>query len=169
MPGPHAAHGTGDERAAKLEAILNTAVAAIITIDGSGIIDSVNPATTAMFGYAADELIGRNVKILMPEPYAGQHDGYLASYLSTGERKIIGIGREVIAQRKDGSTFPMHLAVSEFEANGQRHFAGVITRPQHPPSGTGCAEPQRNALPSRVQFRHCRHGPARPDGQVPAG
>lgn len=127
MPSRDPPGETSDARLAKLEAILNTAVAAIVTIDGAGIIDSINPATTAMFGYSPDELIGRNVKVLMPEPFAAEHDGYLASYLSTGAKKIIGIGREVTARRKDGSIFPMHLAVSEFEANGQRHFAGIIT------------------------------------------
>ena len=127
MPSREPSGPTSDARLAKLEAILNTAAAAIVTIDSSGVMDSINPATTAMFGYSADELIGQNVKILMPEPFAAQHDGYLASYLRTGAKKIIGIGREVMARRKDGSTFPMHLAVREFEANGQRHFAGVIT------------------------------------------
>jgi PAS domain S-box-containing protein len=110
-----------------LEAILKTAVAAIVTIDSAGLIDSVNPATTSMFGYAEDELLGRNVKILMPEPYASESDGYLANYLRTGERKIIGIGREVMGRRKDGSTFPVHLAVSEFQVDGKPHFAGIIT------------------------------------------
>ncbi len=114
-------------RTAKLEAILNTAVAAIVTIDREGVIDSINPATSELFGYLASELIGHNVKILMPGPFAEEHDGYLAAYLRSGVKKIIGIGREVTGRRKDGSTFPLHLAVSEFEANGARHFAGVIT------------------------------------------
>jgi len=111
----------------KLEAILNSAVAAIITIDTKGIIDSVNPATEKIFGYGAHELIGQNVRILMPDPYQREHDTYLSNYVSTGKRKIIGIGREVIGKRKDGSTFPLDLAVSEFVSNGVRYFAGIIT------------------------------------------
>ncbi len=111
----------------KLEAILNSAVAAIITIDAKGTIDSVNPATERIFGYAASELIGRNVRMLMPEPYHSEHDGYISNYLSTGRRKIIGIGREVLGKRKDGTIFPLDLAVSEFFAEGERYFAGIIT------------------------------------------
>jgi PAS domain S-box-containing protein len=118
---------TVEARLAKLEAILTTAVAAIVTIDRFGSIDSINPATTKLFGYSADELLGQNVKILMPEPFAREHDGYISAYLRSGVKKIIGIGREVTGRRKDGSTFPIHLAVSEFEANGDRHFAGIIT------------------------------------------
>ncbi len=127
MPAPTSQLTSVTARLAKLEAILNTAVTAIVTIDSDGTIDSVNSVTAAMFGYAAHELIGQNVKILMPEPFSSQHDGYIASYLRTGNRKIIGLGREVTARRKDGSTFPMHLAVSEFEANGERRFAGIIS------------------------------------------
>lgn len=113
--------------ASKLEAILNSAVAAIITIDAKGTIDSVNPATERIFGYAASELVGQNVRILMPEPFHSEHDKYLSNYLTTGKRKIIGIGREVIGKRRDGTTFPIDLAVSEFLANGRRYFAGIIT------------------------------------------
>src|SRR5689334_4158299 len=111
----------------KLEAILNSAVAAIITIDTRGIIDSVNPATERIFGYSARELVGRNVRILMPEPFHSEHDTYLANYTTTGKRKIIGIGREVIGKRNDGTSFPIDLAVSEFTADGKRYFAGIIT------------------------------------------
>ncbi|REK18847.1 MAG: PAS domain S-box protein [Planctomycetota bacterium] len=103
------------ERESRLTAILEAAADAIITIDKHGIIDSVNPAAERMFGYSAGELIGRNVSILMPAPYAAEHDAYLANYLKTGVKKIIGIGREVTAQRKDGTIFPVDLAVSEVD------------------------------------------------------
>jgi PAS domain S-box-containing protein len=106
--------------------MLRSAVDAIISIDAAGTVESVNPATEKLFGYAARELVGQNVKILMPEPYRGQHDGYIRQYNQTGLRKIIGIGREVVGQRKDGSTFPMHLSVSEYEIDGKRHFAGIV-------------------------------------------
>lgn len=116
-----------EAQAARLVAILNSAVTPIITIDSAGRIESVNPATITLFGYAAGEIVGRNVNVLMPEPYHTQHDRYLVNYLETGERKIIGIGREVTARRKDGSTFPISLAVSEFVVDGHRHFSGIIT------------------------------------------
>ena len=115
------------ERTHELEAMYDAAVNAILTIDTRGAIQSVNPATIALFGYGREDLIGQNVKILMPEPYAREHDGYLQAYLETGHKKIIGIGRDVTARRKDGTTFPIHLTVSEFEANGKRRFTGIIT------------------------------------------
>ena len=113
-------------QAAKLRGILESAVTAIITIGDRGLIEDVNPATERLFGYRASELIGQNVKMLMPEPYRGEHDGYVASYVGTGVKKIIGIGREVSGRRKDGTTFPLHLSVSEFEAEGRRYFTGMI-------------------------------------------
>jgi PAS domain S-box-containing protein len=106
------------EREDCLRAILNTAVDAIITIDQRGIINSVNPSTERMFGYTQNELIGQNVKILMPPPYRDEHDGYIERYQQTGEARIIGIGREVAGKRKDGSTFPADLAVSEIDHLG---------------------------------------------------
>jgi two-component system CheB/CheR fusion protein len=99
----------------RLKAILDTATDAIITADHRGIIQSVNAGTERMFGYAASELIGRNVSMLMPAPEREAHDGYLARYLQTGERHIIGVSREVSAQRKDGGIFPTELAVTEIE------------------------------------------------------
>jgi two-component system, LuxR family, sensor kinase FixL len=107
-------------------AIVATAVDGIVVIERNGAIRSVNNATERLFGYAAAELIGRNVKILMPEPYAGEHDTYLANYLRTGQKKIIGIGREVVGRRKDGSVFPMDLSVGEARDGGEAIFVGII-------------------------------------------
>jgi PAS domain S-box-containing protein len=106
--------------------ILETAVNAIITISEYGIIESVNPATERMFGYKAEEMIGQNIKMLMPGPYRDQHDGYMERYRRTGERKIIGIGREVLAQRKDGSVMPVDLSVGEVILPTGRIFTGII-------------------------------------------
>lgn len=114
------------ERQGRLRAILDTAVESIVTIDEFGRIEDFNPAAEELFGYEAKEVIGRKVNVLMPPPYREEHDGYLEAYLETGERKIIGIGREVQAQRRDGSVFPIDLSVSEFQANGQRMFTGII-------------------------------------------
>lgn len=109
-----------------ISAIVNTAVEAIITIDERGLIESVNPAAERMFGYAASEIIGQNVHILMPSPYREEHDGYIANYRRTGQAKIIGIGREVTGRRKDGATFPMDLAVSEVRLASRRIFTGFV-------------------------------------------
>ncbi|MDI1477893.1 PAS domain S-box protein [Polyangium sp. y55x31] len=114
------------DAAARLRAIVDTAVDGIITIDERGTIETMNPAAERMFGYGADELIGHNVKMVMPEPYKTEHDTYLANYLRTGVRKIIGIGRKVRGRRKDGAEFPIELAVSEFFVGERRFFAGVI-------------------------------------------
>jgi PAS domain S-box-containing protein len=122
----HRAEQALRESEARLRAVFDSAVDAIVVIDDCGLISSVNPATERLFGYPASEMIGQNVKMLMPEPYVDEHDGYLRRYLDTGERKIIGIGREVRARHKDGSTFPMHLSVSEYEIGGKRYFAGVL-------------------------------------------
>ena len=113
-------------QAAKLRGILESAVTAIITIGDRGLIEDINPATERLFGYSAAELIGQNIKLLMPEPYRSEHDGYIANYVATGVKKIIGIGREVSGRRKDGTTFPVHLSVSEFSADGRRYFTGMV-------------------------------------------
>lgn len=114
------------DREARLQAILDNVVDGIITIDVMGIVEALNPAAEKLFGYAADEVCGNNIKMLMPEPYRSQHDGYLHNYNNGGERKIIGIGREVEGQRKDGVTFPMELAVGEMMVNGKRMFTGIV-------------------------------------------
>jgi PAS domain S-box-containing protein len=116
----------GTVEALKLDAILKSAVAAIVTIDSRGRIETVNPAAEEMFGYVAGELVGRNINMLMPEPYRSQHDTYIGKYLATGRRQIIGIGREVAGLRKDGTTFPMHLSVGEFRIGEARYFTGTI-------------------------------------------
>jgi two-component system CheB/CheR fusion protein len=112
------------DREERLRAILSTVADAILTIDQRGIIQSANPAAERMFGYTAAEMIGQNVKMLMPSPYQEEHDGYLARYVQTGEKHIIGIGREVEARRKDGSVFPVDLAVSEIEH--LKLFTGIL-------------------------------------------
>lgn len=110
----------------RLEAILGTIVEGIITIDEKGIVQTFNAAAEKIFGYRAEEVVGRNVNMLMPEPYRSQHDTYIRNYLTTGEKRIIGIGREVAGRRKNGGIFPMELAVSEARVGGQRIFAGII-------------------------------------------
>jgi len=111
---------------ARTHAILQTAVDGIITIDDRGIVESFNPAAERLFGYTADEVIGQNINMLMPSPYREEHDGYIARYLQTGEPHIIGIGREVRARRRDGTTFPIALAVSEVHLAGHRMFTGIV-------------------------------------------
>jgi PAS domain S-box-containing protein len=110
----------------RLQSIFSSAVDGIITIDASGKVETFNPASERIFDYTASEVIGQNVKMLMPEPYHGEHDGYLGHYLTTGKAGIIGSGRSVMGQRKDGSTFPMSLAVSEMTQKGQRYFIGIV-------------------------------------------
>ena len=110
----------------RLRAVLDTAADGIITIDDRGIVQSVNAAAERIFGYASAEIIGQNVAALMPESYAREHDSYLEKYLRTGEKKIIGIGREVEGRRKDGTTFPADLAISETHLGDYRAFTGIV-------------------------------------------
>ncbi len=114
------------ESAARLKAVVDTAVDGVILINAQGCVSLFNPACERLFGYRADEVIGQNVKILMPAPYRDEHDGYVESFRRTGERKIIGIGREVVGRRKDGSTFPMDLSVGEAKEAGESNFVGII-------------------------------------------
>jgi two-component system sensor kinase FixL len=113
-------------REAHVKSILDTVPDAMIVIDAHGVIQDFSNAAERQFGYTADEVIGQNVKMLMPSPYREGHDGYLARYLTTGERRIIGIGRLVVGERRDGSTFPMELAVGEMHSGNRRYFTGFI-------------------------------------------
>jgi PAS domain S-box-containing protein len=110
----------------RLRGIVDTAVDGIITIDERGIVETMNPAAERIFGYDAKEVMGRNISLLMPEPYRSEHDSYLERYRRTGERRIIGIGREVRGRRKDGSEFPMDLAVSATNLGDRRIFTGLV-------------------------------------------
>ncbi|SFH43923.1 PAS domain S-box-containing protein [Pedobacter insulae] len=115
------------EREKLLVAIIENAIDGIITIDDRGLIENINPAALELFGYPSrDVLVGKNVSVLMPEPDKHRHDGYLANYENTGKKKIIGIGREVTGQRKDGSTFPFRLGVSEIRFVDRRIYTGFI-------------------------------------------
>lgn len=114
------------EREAHLQSVLDTVPAAMIVIDTAGIMKSFSITAERLFGYSAGEVIGKNVSILMPEPYQHEHDGYLSRYLTTGEKRIIGTGRVVVGLRKDGSTFPMELSVGEMRAGDARYFTGFV-------------------------------------------
>ena len=121
-------------REAHLQSILDTVPDAMVVIDAQGLIRDFSPAAERMFGWQAAEVAGMNVKMLMPEPYREAHDGYLERYYRTGEKRIIGQGRIVVGQRRDGSTFPLELAVGEVQANGEHFFTGFIrdlTERQH--------------------------------------
>ncbi|MBW2443730.1 MAG: PAS domain S-box protein, partial [Deltaproteobacteria bacterium] len=112
--------------AARTRAIVDHAADGIITINQQGIIEEFNPAAERIFGYQATHVIGQNVNMLMPEPHHSQHDSYVQNYLETGKAKILGAGREMSGQRKDGTTFPIYLAVSEVQLKDRRIFTGIV-------------------------------------------
>ncbi|WMJ73198.1 PAS domain S-box protein [Cytophagaceae bacterium ABcell3] len=116
----------GGSHAKQLKAIFDSVIDGIITIDHKGIIQTVNPATLEIFGYSESELIGQNVKMLMPEPDRSKHDQYIHNYEKTGEAKIIGKGREVKGKKKDGTLFPFLLSISETEIDGEKIYTGII-------------------------------------------
>lgn len=121
-----AAEGPACDLVSNFRAILDTIADGVIVIDEAGTVQWFNPAAERLFGYRREECLGRNVKFLMPEPDRGHHDGYLANYLSTGIKRIIGVGREVQGCRKDGSLFPMYLSIGEQQQGGQRRFVGIV-------------------------------------------
>jgi two-component system, LuxR family, sensor kinase FixL len=110
----------------RYRSIIESAVDGILVIDCQGRIEAFNAAAERLFGYAAGEVLGRNVNVLMPEPYHSEHDQYMARYLATGEKRIIGIGREVTGRRKDGQTFLVHLSVGEMTIDGEPKFTGIL-------------------------------------------
>ncbi len=115
-----------EEEKSRTDAILDNVVDGIITIDEKGLVQSFNPASERIFGYSTDEVLGKNIKFLMPEPYQSEHDQYLINYLTTGVAKIIGLGREVLGLRKDISQFPLELAISEVYVGEDRFFTGIV-------------------------------------------
>ncbi|MCH9613491.1 MAG: Sensor histidine kinase RcsC [Chlamydiia bacterium] len=115
-----------DSYLARLETVVDTTIDGVITASVKGIIETFNHGAEKMFDYKAEEVIGQNLKILMPEPYAHEHDGYMDHYVKTGEKHIIGIGREALGRKKNGTVFPIDLAVNECEVNGVRIFTGII-------------------------------------------
>jgi PAS domain S-box-containing protein len=120
--GAVAARSSGE----RLRSIIDSAVDGIIVIDQSGKIESFNPAAERLFGYPGAEVVGRNVNMLMPSPYHEEHDGYLHRHMTTGEARIIGIGREVTGRRRDGTQFPLHLSVGQMVIEGHRKFTGIL-------------------------------------------
>ena len=114
------------DREAHLQSVLDTVPDAMVIIDEKGVMQSFSQAATRLFGWRPEEVIGRNVSMLMPSPYREEHDSYLERYMTTGERRIIGIGRVVVGERKDGSTFPMELAVGEARSPNARFFTGFV-------------------------------------------
>jgi PAS domain S-box-containing protein len=122
----HQAQVSLENTVAWLKGVMDTVGDGIVTIDETGMVLSFNPAACRIFGYAQDEVVGRNVKMLMPEPYHGQHDGYLSAYRATGVKRIIGAGREALGMRRDGTVFPIELAVTEMKDGDMQTFIGVI-------------------------------------------
>lgn len=139
----------GDDLARHLAAVIDTAIDGIITIDAQGVIESYNKAAEALFGYPAEEVIGQNVKVLMPEPDRSQHDGYIHRYHETGQPRIIGIGRDVKGRRSDGSTFPMRLAVSKVILNDRIVFTGIV----HDLSALKEAETRLKEINSKLEHK----------------
>lgn len=120
-----------NENKTQLQAVLDVILSGVIVIDQYGTIQSVNPAVSKLFGYKKTEMIHKNVNMLMPEPYHSEHNGYLERYKKTGIKKVIGIGRDVEGRKKDGTLFPVNLAVGEMTIEGDRYFVGVLTDVSH--------------------------------------
>lgn len=142
-------HGDSDS-VVRLDTLLATAVDGIIVIDAAGVVQVYNPACERLFGYSAKEIVGQNVRMLMPSPYQEEHDRYISSYRLTGHPKVIGSGREVSGRRKDGSVFPMYLSVGEGHRDGKSIFVGII----HDLTQQKRAEQERDQLAAIVESSH---------------
>ena len=125
-PGRPSASAPESDSEELLRSIVESAVDGIIVIDTRGVVEAFNRAAEGLFGYDRSDVVGQNITMLMPSPFREDHDGYLARYISTGEARIIGKGREVAGQRKDGTTFPLHLSVGEMSIRGERKFIGIL-------------------------------------------
>lgn len=117
---------TANRLTAQLKSVIDNVVDGLVIIDQNGLLETFNPAAERIFGYRAEEVLGRDVKMLMPESDRGRHQGFVAGYVRTGDAKIIGLGREVIGERKDGSLFPMYLSVGEMVGGDSARFIGII-------------------------------------------
>lgn len=135
---------------ARLAAVFEAAVDGIIVIDDHGTVRSINSSGVRMFGWEADEIVGRNVKELMPEPYRAEHDDYLKAYRDGGRRRIIGIGREVVGRRRGGETFPMHLSVAEVDEPDERLFVGIV----HDITAAKQAQRDREQLIAQLELKN---------------
>lgn len=136
-----------------LHAIINTAIDGIITIDYRGLVETINPAALTLFQYEAEDVIGKNISVLMPEPDRSAHDGYLERHQRTGERRIIGIGREVLGLKKDGSTFPFRLAVSEVKYENRLIYTGFIHDLSKEKAAEGNLKKYTEELEERIKER----------------
>lgn len=137
----------------RLSSIIETAVDGIITISTKGIIETINPAAARLFGYTPEEVIGKNINVLMPSPYHEQHDRYIQNYHTSGERKIIGIGREVKGRKKNGSTFPFYLSVSEVTLKDRKIFTGIIHDLTQQKAAESALKMYSDQLEKRVEAR----------------
>jgi PAS domain S-box-containing protein len=138
---------------ARMRAVVDHALDSIITIDEQGIVQTFNPAAERTFGFGADEVVGYNLKMLMPAHDRERHDGYMHNFLTTGKAKIIGIGREVVGRRKDGTTFPMELGVSDMRIGDRRYFCGIVRDITQRRQSEQALRQERESLEVRVQER----------------
>lgn len=134
----------------RMKSVIDTIVEGVVAVDENGIVELFNPAAEHIFGYAVSEIVGQNVNMLMPDPHRTQHDDYFRRYLETGQRRVIGVGREVSGQRKDGNIIPVYLSVGEIFLPQGRRFVGVI----RDISETKKAEKERKNAEEELQVRY---------------